>query len=236
LDSIKKILIVEDEPLIADDLAFIIGDFGYAITDKVLSVAEAIASIEKNTPDIVMLDIALKGDDDGVDLAKIINDRFQIPFLFLTSNADQLTINRVKKTNPAGFILKPFREKELKTQLAIALYKTDRVQTIKTPTTNVFIRVGSDMISLEKEAILFAKADDNYTFIYTESKEYCVSINLKKFIQKLDSEQFFRVHRSYLVNLKKINKISEGYVFVQNQKIPVGRAFSSALKKRIQII
>ncbi len=159
----KKILIVEDEPVIADDLAYIIAGFGYDITGIALSYDEALEHIESVLPDLVLLDIALKGDDDGIDLAQHINKHYHIPFLFVTSNADPLTINRIKKTKPAGFILKPFKKKELKTQIAIALY--DKQTKEETINQRIFVKIGADMVGVETDSILFAKADDNYTNI-----------------------------------------------------------------------
>ena len=85
----SKILIVEDEPIIASDIEMILEDLGYEVTGVEDSAEDAMMNIVSNIPDLVLLDINLEGDVDGIMLAEDINEKFQIPFVFLTSNADK---------------------------------------------------------------------------------------------------------------------------------------------------
>ncbi|WP_319561541.1 EAL domain-containing protein [Marispirochaeta sp.] len=121
--SSEKILIVEDERIIAIDLQRRLENFGYQVTGVVATGRQAIESVESTPPDIILMDIMLSGDMDGIDTAEIIKDRFEIPVMFLTAYSDEKTLERAKHVEPLGYILKPFKEKELYTSIDIALYK-----------------------------------------------------------------------------------------------------------------
>lgn len=116
-------LVVEDDPLVADEIQFCLKDLGYATMGPVHSVEEALHLIETFLPDFVLLDIHLgEGQRTGIELANIINRDYSIPFIFLTAYADDLTLREVKETLPAGFVVKPFNEKRLKAAIQLALH------------------------------------------------------------------------------------------------------------------
>lgn len=117
-----RILIVEDDPLIAIDIEQTLNTLDFKVSGTAYSVDDAIYQLKNNTPDAVLLDINLESEKDGVQLAQIINEQFQLPFIFLTAHADKQTLERAKKTKPAGYIIKPFDEKDLLAGLEIALY------------------------------------------------------------------------------------------------------------------
>lgn len=119
----SKILIVEDELIIALDMKKRLEDFGYSVPFIVASGEKAIEKVEEICPDLVLMDIMLKGDMDGIQAAEQIHARFDIPVVYLTAYADDNTLQRAKITEPFGYILKPFEEKELFTIIGIALYK-----------------------------------------------------------------------------------------------------------------
>ena len=121
--SNEKILIVEDERIIALDLQRRLENFGYIITTIVSNGKNAIESVESDPPDIILMDIMLSGDIDGIDTAEIVKERYEIPVIFLTAYSDEQTLERAKQVEPIGYILKPFKEKELHTSIDIALYK-----------------------------------------------------------------------------------------------------------------
>ncbi len=231
-----KILIVEDEPLIADDIAFILEDEGYEITGKAVDTKEAIEILENKNPDIVLLDISFDGDDeDGIDLANIINEKYRVPFIFITSYSDKLTINRVKKTDPAGFIVKPFTASEIISTIAIVHYKTGK----KGDTAHdkkgdsFFIKVGHDLVKIQFDDIFYIKAEDNYTSLVKEDESILASISMKALSEKLPDNQFVRIHRSYMVNIAKITRISHRFVYVGKHEVPIGRNHYQKLQEFI---
>lgn len=117
-----RVLIVEDEALIAKDIQYILEDEEYVVSGIAYNSKKALEELRGNTPDIILLDIQLKSDLTGIQLAKLINEQYQLPFIFITSHADRSTIEEVKSTNPMGYLVKPFEERTLITTLEIALY------------------------------------------------------------------------------------------------------------------
>lgn len=117
-----KVLIVEDEPLIAEDIATALKSNDFSVSGIVYSKEDALQALKNNQPDIVLLDINLRGGEEGIEIAKFINENYFIPFVFLTSYSDKQTINHAKGTEPAGYVVKPFNEAGLYATLEIALY------------------------------------------------------------------------------------------------------------------
>lgn len=121
--SNNKILIVEDESIIAEDLFDSLTSLGYQVTAIVYSGEEAIIAASEVRPDLVLMDVNLQGEIDGITAAEKIRSRFQIPVIYLTAYADENTLRRVNSTKPFGYIVKPFEEKNLHTTIQIALHR-----------------------------------------------------------------------------------------------------------------
>ena len=121
----KKILIVEDEFVIAHDLETILEGLNYEVVGIALSEPEAMQYLQQHRPDMVLLDIQLKGEKTGIDIARVLNKHYHIPFVFISSFADKQTIARVKETNPLGYVLKPFDEREIYIAVELCLSKAE---------------------------------------------------------------------------------------------------------------
>ncbi len=234
--SKKKILIVEDEPIIATDIELSLEKLGYEVTGIEDNINDALVSIKENKPDLILLDINLEGDEDGIMLAQDINKDFRIPFIFLTSNADQLTIQRVKRTYPAGFIVKPFNEKDLLSNIEIALFSSAGTNENNQDINTIFIKDGNSLIKLKIDEIMFIRADDNYSKIYTTTGDYVISTTLKLVENELPSNKFIRIHRSYLVNIYYIEIIKNSYVKIGKHNMPIGRSYQKELFNKISKI
>jgi DNA-binding NarL/FixJ family response regulator len=128
-----RILVVEDDPLIAADIEQCLNNIDFHVSAVAYDPEEALLQLRKNTPDAVILDINLGEEADGVDIANIIHKEYHLPFIYLTSHADRSTLDRAKKTFPAGYVVKPFDEKDLLTSLEIALYSHAQRQTALQP-------------------------------------------------------------------------------------------------------
>ncbi|MBI4552732.1 MAG: response regulator [Candidatus Latescibacteria bacterium] len=118
-----KILIVEDESITAKYIQHLLERFGYEVPGIAASGEEALRKTEDTQPDLILMDIGLKGKMDGIATAEQIHDRFIVPFVYLTAYSDDQTLQRAKITAPFGYLLKPFQEKELEITIAMALYK-----------------------------------------------------------------------------------------------------------------
>jgi PAS domain S-box-containing protein len=119
----KKILIVEDDIIVSEDIKAKLESLNYRILDMVSSGKQVLKVINTSLPDLILMDIKLKGDLNGIQVAEIIRAQYSIPIVFLTAYSDDALIERAKKVKPEGYIVKPFDEVELKITIEIALYK-----------------------------------------------------------------------------------------------------------------
>ncbi|MFK7937123.1 MAG: LytR/AlgR family response regulator transcription factor [Saprospiraceae bacterium] len=235
-----NILIVEDEPIIARDLSFALTDMGYQVTGIAHSAAAALQYLAQEQIDLCLLDINIEGHLSGIDVAHIINQQYQIPFVYLTSYSDQNTLERVKITQPFGYLVKPVDEPTLKSTLEIALYNFQN-QTAATKGNNeefwleseFFIRHRGELVKVNVSDILYAEASDNYTLLHTEDQKYVVSAVLKKVEEKLLPHAFCRIHRSYLINLRCIQKVAQYDVYLGGKPLPISRKYREDFLSKI---
>jgi PAS domain S-box-containing protein len=127
----SKIMVVEDESIVAMEIKSSLTDLGYTVTAIASSGEVALKKVAETQPDLVLMDINLKGDMDGVQTAEKVREHFGIPVIYLTAYADKNTLQRAKLTEPFGYILKPFEEKELNISIEMALYKHQRERQVK---------------------------------------------------------------------------------------------------------
>ncbi len=132
-----RILVVEDEPLIADDIANQLRINDFEISGIAYDYEDAVYELKFNAPDAVVLDINLGSGKTGVDIAEVINEKYDLPFIFLTSYADKETLERAKRTEPLGYVVKPFDERNLIATLEIALYNFSQKQKNTQPALNL---------------------------------------------------------------------------------------------------
>ena len=233
----RKIYIVEDEPLIADSIAHALEKEGYVVCGIADNAKEALYDIDELKPDLILLDINIIGNITGVELAKKINAKFKIPFIYLTSLTDEDTINKVKETNPSGFLSKPFNEAGLRSNIEIALFKFKQQKEEKKLIENsFFVKKKGELIKVNKSDINYIEAFDNYSKLICCKNEYLVSFTLKKVEEKLNDKNFIRIHRSYLININKIDSLYDGYVFINNKKLSIGKSYKEQLMNSISLL
>ena len=242
-----KILVVEDEIVIADDVCDILSDLGYETLEPVINYTEAIATIEKHKPDLAILDIQLAGRQDGIDLAWKIKKDYDLPFIFLTSFSDPATVERAKKLNPPAYLVKPFNKDDLYTSIEMALYNysnnTGFTQTSKSESKKkdimlkdaFFIKKDHSFHKVKFSDIIYLKAEHVYVEIYTNSNTKHLSRgSLSGFSEKLP-KQFFKTHRGYIVNLDYLDAIDYMYVVIDGNEIPMGKNYREELMKRVNL-
>ena len=147
----KKILIVEDESIIAEDISDSLISLGYRITGMVYSGEEAIEAAAKCRPDLVLMDVNLQGEIDGITAAAEILSRFQIPVVYLTAYADENTLRRVNATKPFGYIVKPFEEKNLHTTIQLALHRHEYDSLTNLPNRSLLREQLNQVLDKQKE-------------------------------------------------------------------------------------
>ncbi len=245
--SAVYLIIVEDEPLIAEDLRAHVEELGYAVRATCDNALDAMAAIAAAPPDLLLIDIHLGGGADGVQLAEKVNSAFKVPFIFVTSHSDKATLERVKAVRPAGFIIKPFDENDLRAQIEIALARhAAQVGVTQQPdeeqrngfviADSIFIRDKGRLVKVPMEDIHYAQADDNYVTLFTPGKKFVITSTLAAVEEKLNSPHHLRIHRSYLVDTRRIAAVEEASVRIGQENIPVGRTYKEALMARIRTL
>ena len=242
-----KLLIVEDDMIIAAKISMQLTNLGYEVTGIVPRGEEAILHVEENKPDIVLLDINLKGALDGIETARIIHRNSDMPIIFITANTDEATFNRAKETRPYAFINKPIKNIDLQRaiELTISRIAEQQTATIEQQLTEdmpfilsdrIFVRHKDNMVKIFIEDILYIEAERNYCRIFTKNKEYLLSTTLKIMEDKLPARYFIRVHRSFIVNLAQVDEVAENHVIIALKAIPLSHTLRDELLKRIQTI
>ena len=218
---------MEDEPIIADDIAISLEEFGFEIEEIVASSEEALAHLENHQPNIVLLDIKIEGGLDGIRLAHLINEKYQIPFVFISSMYDHNTLTRAKSTNPAGYIVKPFKESDLKVNIELALTKNNPIMPPldEQKELKFFVKQAGAMIPLDFNEVTHIEGDDNYAIFHTNSGKHTVAHTLKEIDNKLSNRGFCRVHKKYIINLSKVDRIEQSVLFIEETMIPIGKAY-----------
>lgn len=243
-----KILMVEDDMIIAADISLQLTKLGYQVIGINTSGVDAIKTIEGNRPDIILMDIVLTGDMNGIDAAHIILERFQIPLIFLTSNSDDATFQKAIRAKPYAFISKPFQKSDLERTLKLTVQRIvadqeivdaqDSIDHISTMNDRLFIRHKNELVKVLLSDILYAEADRSYSKIHTDKHTYLLSVPLRTIESQLPSDVFVRIHRSYVVNLSKVDSISEyhEYLTIQSHKISIARRSKEEVVKRLKMI
>jgi DNA-binding LytR/AlgR family response regulator len=243
-----KILVVEDEMIIAAKISMQLTSLGYEVTGILPRGEEAILNMAENKPDIVLLDINLKGKIDGIETAVQMQQRHNIPIIYLTANSDEATFNRAKHTKPAAFISKPFKQLDLQRAIELTISRMGGNETDSDPAaTNgeerpaimsdrIFIRHKEKMVKIMLADILFLEADRNYSRIFTREKEHLLCVTLKTIEEKLSTQQFMRIHRSYLINIAQVDEVTESHVMIAKKVVPIGAGMREQLLKEMQTL
>ena len=248
MDTLIKILVVEDEMIIAAKIAMQLTSLGYEVTGILPRGEQVIEHVKENKPDIVLLDINLKGNLDGIETATQIQQLYNIPIIYLTANADEGTFNKAKTTKPAAFISKPFKQLDLQRAVELTISRMDVYETGPATEKNkeeeipcilsdrIFVRHKDKMVKIMIPDIFYIEADRNYSRIFTANREYLLTITLKLIEQKLSESLFLRIHRSYLINISQIEEVLESHVMIAQKAIPMGAGLKEKLLQRIQTL
>ena len=211
-----KILIVEDQVLIANYIKNLLNDNNITDVELAFNVDEATKKNNLFMPEIILLDINLHGKDTGILWAKEFVKNSQI--IFITGQTEKETMLKAFEVNPVTYLTKPVKESDL--IAAIELAK------IKNKISYVIVKNGFDEVKVNFEDILFLKSDKNYVDIQLINKTITVRNTLDNFYKELDSDVFCRVHRSYVVNKSKVTQKKSSSIKINEFELPISRNFS----------
>lgn len=249
--SKTNVLVVEDESIVSKDIQYSLKKLGYNVVGSAATGEKAVLLAGELQPDIILMDIMLKGDITGIEASTEIKEKFHIPIIFLTAYADENTLAKAKVTEPYAYIIKPFKEIDLHTSIEMALYKhgkeleilkeRDMLYSIvenKESTDFIFVKSKSRLIKLNTKDIYFIEALKDYVVINAASARYTIHSTMKDIEDKMPSDYFLRVHRSYIIRIDKIAQIETPNIILEDIKkiIPIGGSYKDELYKRINLV
>ena len=245
------ILVVEDANIVAKDIQQSLKKLGYEVLGVCATGDDAMEKAEQTKPNLVLMDIMLKGDISGIEAADYIRQKFNIPIIFLTAYADSSTLSKAKVTEPYGYIIKPFKEIDLQTNIEIALYKHEKskemkrerdflyslVETKSTKDT-IFVKSNLKLVKINCKEIYFIEALKDYVTINTKNNRYIVHATMKEIDQWFPLMEFVRAHRSFIVRIDKITAIDHNFIVMDDihKQIPISASYRDDIEKRINMI
>jgi two-component system, LytTR family, response regulator LytT len=249
--SKTNVLVVEDESIVAKDIQQSLIRLGYNVIGTASTGEKAISLAEEFRPDIVLMDIMLKGSINGIEAAGEIKAKLGTPVIFLTAYADEGTLAKAKVTEPYGYIIKPFKEIDLHTSIEMALYKHKKESEIlkereilysivenKDSKDFIFVKSNSRLIKLNTKEIYYIEALKDYVVINTLNSRYTIHSTMKDIEKKMPSSDFIRVHRSFIVRIDKIASVEIPNLTLENDKkvIPIGGSYKDDLVNRLNTV
>ncbi len=231
-----SVLIVEDEELYADKLEMLLDKCGYLHQATVDNSTAALVQIKQSPPDLILMDVNIEGEYDGIELADMIHKEIDIPILFITSLQDDMTFRRASRTNPVGFLEKPFTMTQMQRSIELViskLDKSDKTITKSEETPNevfskdyFFIKNRNKLEKVRFSEIVYLEADGRYCQVFTEEKKYLLRMSLQRLRERLGVDKFVQTHRSFVVNLEKVSSVD-----LEDMVVHLG-TFQVALSKR----
>ena len=244
-----KILLIEDEFILASELAETLELEGYDVVFTADNGQEALDFYQENEVDLILCDININGDWDGIETVTRLIAVKQVPIIYLTAFTDKDTLERAKQTFPAAYIPKPYHITNLRMAIELAInnfavkvqnnIKILKDLTIENHSKEMFLQINDDIfikqnyqfVKFSLKEILYLEADNIYTNIITIHKKYVIRQSIGNVHERLPIKNLLRVHRSFVVNINKLDSFNEYEVVVQGHVIPISRTYKDEFMK-----
>ncbi len=239
--SSMRIWIVEDNLSFALDLEMFAEELGHEILGISSKGEDALPAITDQLPDLIIMDINLEGEMNGLDLAQKL-EHTEIPILFITVHDRPDYFQQARKTNWAGYLVKPFDKLSLQAALEIALRapKTEHLPEELSFLSNECILIKSQGIYFKVQFcdIDFIQSEGNYCMIHTNGKKFAIKISLRQLLDNLPQSQFVQIQKSYAVQQKRIEAIdaAENLVIIGAHRLPLGKGYRDSLLARFRVL
>lgn len=249
-----KIMIVEDESIVALDLSMRLQKEGYEVVGIAASSDDAIALFTEEKPDLVLMDINIKGDKDGIETAAALKKLQEVPLIFLTAFSQSEYINRAKAVNPSAYLVKPFNNDSLHTSIQIAIHNfavlgkptdSNSVDEAKEEASKeallffnnfFFVKHNYRFNKFAIDELLYAESDNNYIKLVTTNKKITLRVSLQYIAEKFNHPALVRVHRGFIVNIKNIDSFNEEEIVIGPYQIPIGRNYKDDFLKSFRYL
>lgn len=254
-----KILVVEDQKIIAKDLASLLTSWDYQVVGTCATGEEALKLFQSEEPDIALVDIQLLGFMDGITVVERINALRPIPIVYLTAQADSKTVERAKASSPAAYLLKPFDERTLQISLELAFDTFEKQQlqqlkatepsktlahevklssdTILAYNGSVFIKQNFRFVKLATKDLIYVEASRTYAYLITTQHKHIIRLPLVAVLEKLEIKEIVRIHRSFAVNIRHVQEFSDEEITLSNGKVlPFTTAYRDDFLKNFSVL
>ena len=244
-DERIHILIVEDEGILAMEVSDSLEEEGYYVVGIASNGRKALDIFQRNRVDLILCDITIKGDWDGIDTVRHLTSERPVPVVYLTALSDRETLVRAKQTYPAAYLNKPYQLAGLRTAIEVAIQNfAMRTTTAATPTAStatdrdalsreslllmgdhLFIKQNYQFVKISLADLLYLEADNVYTTLVTTARKYVLRLTMSGILERINQPGLVRIHRSYAVNIHKVDSFNDTEVNVGLQLLPLGRSF-----------
>lgn len=232
-----KIGIVDDDMLTAEALVTSLLEMGYNPLLPAHTFSSAKQLVNEKKPDFLILDINLNDTFDGIHLAEWLNKEHKIPFVFLSGNTDEGSLNRAKDTYPAGYLVKPYTAATLHSTIEMGIHAFENKKERHHPERNdsaipefLFVKKGQVFHKIPLKEIKYVFSENVYLNIETTLGSFVVRSKLDDFLSKYGSSGIIRIHRSYAVNVAFLSGFSHTEVMLNKQSLPLQKPYKDALQ------
>ncbi|MCX7729233.1 MAG: response regulator [Bacteroidia bacterium] len=249
-----KVLIVEDESIVAKDIQNILLKNNFEITGIANNADTALNYISQNIPDVILMDIMIKGNMNGIDLSHKIKEEYDIPIIFLTAYSDISTLDKAKLVEPYAYINKPFKNSDIISAIEISLFRHKKdlerkkekeilysiveKQGREASSNVIFVKSGGKMVRIKFDEIFIVEALKDYVTFHTTHGRYIVHATMKFIEEKLGQKDFLRVHRSFIVRTDKIQGVENQELILENfpKTIPIGGNYKDLVYQKLNLL
>ncbi|MES2134465.1 MAG: response regulator transcription factor [Bacteroidota bacterium] len=222
-----KILVVDDEVLIAEDISDILKSFGIRPIKLAHDKETVITLISSFNPEMVLLDIRMENETSGLQLGEVLQMK-GIPFIYITSHTNVAMVQKIIKTKPFGYLSKPLKKTDL---LANLLMFNENLRAKNND--QLTVKDNGITYLLNTNDIKYIKSDGNYITIYCINDTYVFRKNIESFYDEIDHKTFFKPHRSYIINLSKVRSYTTKEILIDDIEIPVSRLLKNDFLNRM---
>lgn len=253
-----RVMIIEDEALVALDLAKGLEKDGYLVAGIADNGREALELFRATPVDILLVDVHIIGDQDGITTAASLLEHRQVPLIYLTAFSDAVTLDRAKATQPSAYLAKPYTLINVRIAIEMAMHNfavarqgtppgkviplekspaadaTDK-ETILRLNEYIFVKHQYAFVKIRLTDILYVEAENNYVQLVTPDRKFLLRQSLAQLLDKVGYGSMARIHRSYAVNIDAIQSFNEQEVTVAKTSLPIGRTYREEFLKRFNV-
>ena len=234
-----NVLIVEDKLLIAEDIASKLRKHLFHVAAICPSGEEAIDHVKSAKPDLILMDIQLAGKLDGIATAAVIKSQYELPIIYLSDFTDKKTLDKAKRTLPENYLTKPFVEGDLIRAIELAFHNFNNRSPQKSAPSPEFIFLRTDTQAYAKipvKDILYLEAERAYCKVVCREKTFIMSTSMNHIHEQINSTDFIKVHRSFIINLNNISAFEGNVVKIGNTDITMNKEGKEILTARLKFI